>query len=120
MKNPTDEELNAVFAEKVAGWTRYAIPGVRDIWHNGMLSKDSFQFRMGEPPRFTTSFDAVLPYLEQFDGHTNGPDISFQQGQWEVVLNGCTTRDRAVHGWLPKAAVIALLRAHGVTVEFTT
>jgi hypothetical protein len=116
--NPTDDHLNAAFAEKVAGWFRCERMGKQVLY-----DPEGGHVLIGDThcmPKFTESMDAVLPWLEKFNGHTNGPEINFQSGQWEVILNGCTTRDRATCASLPRAAVIALLRAHGVEVEVAT
>lgn len=46
LTNPTDDELNAAFAEKVAGWDHFP----------------------AGYPRWTHSADAVLPWLEKAGG----------------------------------------------------
>lgn len=111
--NPTDEELNAAFAEHVAeaflpndGLFGFAGPwkfkGSREV----LQGFDAI-------PRYTQSTDAVLPWLEKcpywaVDGGPNKP--------W-MVLAGA---GEAEADTFPRAAVIALLRANGVQVEFTT
>lgn len=117
LTNPTNAELNAAFATEVA-----RITDITDKcpWEKCLMPVGQLFGRRDDlwviVPNFCSDANAVLVWLEKFDGHTNGPDISFQCGQWEVVLNGCTTRDRAVCSAFPKAAVIALLRAHGVEI----
>lgn len=132
MTNPTDDQLNALFAEKVAGWTahrqmildkhyiaRWAAPWIPE-WVN-MPTLPT------EPPKFTDSMDAVLPYLDRHPWAAR----SARDGQYEACINwpenDCGKSDlggkvymslcRAVGeaDTLPRACVIALLRAHGVT-----
>jgi len=130
--NPTDSELDAAFAEKVAGlvlcdcggWT-HLIAGASMMRINDKCEKNccpSF-------PYFTKSFDAVLPCLQRegwdwehrFSGPISmgsvietiavyGPDSKAEYGKHDYTQGTCTPA---------KAACIALLRAHGVEVEFT-
>lgn len=121
LTNPTNAELNAAFATEICG---YKFLHAEHRFDSGVhvaidgISKPDGQW-LSAIPDFCSDANAVLPWLEKFNGPLNGPDVSFQSGQWEVVLNGCTTRERAVHSVFPKAAVIALLRAHGVEIETT-
>lgn len=127
LTNPTDDQLDAAFAEKVAGWTvirqsilggqyisRWCPPNTPDAFN--LLALDT------KPPRFTQSFDAVLPWLEKspFDvvqTYSNTCCV------WTVRLQGRFTSNKEFVGKSEegpaKAAVIALLRSHGVEIEFT-
>lgn len=108
LTNPTDNQLNAAFAEKVAGWTlcwdedsggnRY------EEWWNGLEGPLD--------PIFTTSADAVLPWLGKMDAIVTR---SLSENDWRVVVpdGRCNSGPS-----FPRACVIALLRAHGVEVEF--
>lgn len=123
LTNPSNDELNAAFAEAVAGWKCEMIYGAwsgdvsvaAPVWTspNGTVSTAYFI------PKFTQSADAVLPWLEKtfcaFSYHTDRPDRRLQF---------CADKKRdgqliASSGTFPRAAVIALLIAHGVEVEFT-
>ena len=106
LMNPTDDELNAAFAEKVAGWWLW--PGYRDQWCDGTEDRGK--------ARFTTSFDAVLPWLGKW--RTIAIDWDRIAGLWSVGV-GQHKDTPAYSPVLPRAAVIALLRAAGVEVEFT-
>jgi hypothetical protein len=158
--NPTDDELNAAFAEHVARWKRHEPlrgekrkvvcrlsesnydpfrPQRGDIivvWTDGRLG--------GTYPQWTTSADAVLPWLEKckdrgwwvkIKDHTNG--IECGRRDWLVIISDyddCCDPYAGEPGYaepgkplmyregaspvFPKAAVLALLRAHGVEVEF--
>jgi len=120
LKNPTDLILDAAFAEHVCKLgVRYearisAPDGAKVLCHSEEYGVCE------EMPRYTQSADLVLPSLEKFDGHLNGPEINFFMGTWEVVLNGAHTRShRATGSSFAKTAVIALLLAHGIEIEFT-
>jgi len=125
LDNPTDDQLNAAFAEHVAGWKPmgcvalvgpgdpflYEVPGERQ-WRN----KEAW----------TRSMDAVLPWLEKHKSlsvcrvtRLISPGVFDDQGPlyWGVHLGDW--KNRAEAGTPSKAAVIALLRANGVTVNFT-
>src|SRR6478736_1710708 len=137
--NPTDRDLNAAFAEKVAGWrrdgpqrgekktvvcrlcdTEYdALRPQRGqimvVWANGGIG--------GTFPAWATSFDAVLPWIEKQPYPAIG---RIANGDWKVKLylnvdSGGDEREViGISALLPRACVIALLRAHGVEIEFTT
>ena len=114
--NPTDDELNAAFAEKVAGWKlNFAGPSafgtnLNPYWED---EKGRAQF---DGPWFVYSADAVLPWLEK-----HGPSIERLgfTGVWTIRLNDSQLLGEAADKSFPRAAVIALLRAHGVEVEVT-
>ncbi len=123
--NPTDDELNAAFAEKVAGW------------HLGDESKNEFSGywysssgnveKLGKDPmKFTTSADAVLPWLEKMPQWANesvgyGPKATRHYCRVFHRPKQSDISDNLYLGkadTFPRAAVIALLLAHGVEVEF--
>jgi hypothetical protein len=119
LTNPTDDELNAAFAEKVAAWTKMEVnfgyinkgdktPTVRKEWRDSTGALQS----IGDT-HFTNSADAVLPWL---DKRKNGWQAGkTERGYW-VNLGGY---EDSVGVTFPRAAVIALLRAHCVEIEFT-
>jgi hypothetical protein len=112
--NPTDRELDAVFAEKVAGW-KYD-ESEKAWFHDGYFDH--------RPLPFTQSADAVLPYLNKMEWwNISRSDKPFSH--CEVMIHDADEvrgyrNAQAEHVDPIKAAVIALLRAHGVEVEFTT
>lgn len=109
LTNPTDDQLNVAFAETVAGWTLVT----NSLGRLQPKDKDGHWIQDWD---FTQSADAVLPWLEK----TDDPDAAFRDGLWSVVFyvdkenNWVKGEDKS----LPRAAVIALLRAHGVEIEF--
>jgi len=125
--NPTDDELNAAFAVSVCGRTH--VPaltdpenphyGYREHWEKAgeeLWFRDN-QDRGTQMPNFVASADAVLPWLEK---SVTAVRRSLETGkQWEVMAWG---DDMVTQYWfddsLPRAAVIALLRAHGVELIF--
>ena len=114
LTNPTNEQINAAVAEYVAGWKK--IPEATNI---------AFEVpetgARGTPPDFATSADALLPLLEKlirFDVYATG-NASASQGCRVYVWDHDDNEHRGVAQALPLAACIALLRAHGVEVEFT-
>lgn len=122
--NPTDDELNTAFAEKVAGWTdvRYEEGENVDIdarviypWEGMAGSPPDGQERRLVPP-FTRSMDAVLPLMEKAGAWAADwcPIISNREAAYKVWLR--KSGIEAVGPTLPRACVIALLRANGVEV----
>ena len=72
MLNPTDDELNAAFAEKVAGWVPPSSDAVKKLASEGWVDADQIWIvggMIGRWPHWkkyaiwTTSADAVLPWL---------------------------------------------------------
>jgi hypothetical protein len=106
--NPTDDELNAAFAKEVAGWKWEKTDRDHMAW---------IEYREGGSwevePNFTTSADAVLPYVSKL----KEVGIHYVDGDWFVR---CWSEDKncANCDSFAKACVIALLRARGVEVEF--
>ncbi len=108
---PTDEELNAAFAEKVCGWSK----GDDGYGYETVYSEKVAPYKTMGPVwkyNFVKSADAVLPYIQKLDE----VGIHYCSGDWFVR---CWSEDKncANCDSLPKACVIALLRAHGVEVE---
>lgn len=124
--NPTDDELNAAFAEKVAGWFRAERLGKQVLY-----DPEGGHVLIGDTrcmPQFTHSADAVLPWLERWRDSGKGyvamatiHSAAMQRTGWVVQVRDAETGplQEIIHWSLPRAAVIALLRAHGVEVEFT-
>lgn len=142
LTNPTDAELNATFAEKVAGWRcfkekrgEYTLcvsiaPGESDPGKHWDKKKEAVEMARYTPipcveamkvgffgrglPKFTQSADAILPHISKL----KEVGIHYLNGDWFVR---CWSEDKncANCDSFPRAAVIALLRANGVEVEFT-
>jgi len=121
----TDADLNALFAEKVAGWKRLpenTCPCGENCgsWE---LPDASIQYL----DDFTSSMDAVLPYLEKkevVEVIYNDNPYTGSKG-YSVQVADSFTEDlkepSGQSGWvkdpsLPRACVLALLRAKGVGV----
>jgi hypothetical protein len=127
LTNPTDDQLNAAFAEHVAGFKHGGMniggdPNNTFGWSmTGPGSKDpaaplheklSFWWT-SDLPKFTRSMDAVLPWLKKAGLWECGYS-AHHDGYWVTVSYGHDSEDKS----LPRAAVIALLRANGVEVVF--
>jgi hypothetical protein len=120
--NPTDDELNVAFAEKVAGFTDICHESGEDVdiesrqiypWR---AWRGTFEGRRRFVPPFTTSADAVLPWLEKWPY-----DVDFDQGEvfeYTFKVYYPVFVESSEEGSFAYNAVIALLRAHGVEVEF--
>jgi len=115
--NPTDDELNAAFAERVAGWTCRTVDDLSG--ERTYQRPDGANIVMERV--FTQSADAVLPWLEKrFRWECDFTGTGYQVWVSEMPpgprkMADCVGSDKT----FPRAAVIALLRAHGVEVEFT-
>lgn len=134
LTNPSDDQLNAAFAENVAGWTRYG-PNKGEkrsvicrlcgpergqtmlVWKDGKLG--------GCYPDWAGSADAVLPWLEKMGEFSQYYHKSFPDAErWSV---GVDRHEPHGTGWagyakaetFSRATTIAILRAHGVEIEFT-
>ncbi len=123
--DPTDAALNEAFAVEVAGYyVKEEFPGTDfpfTAWQGDRhLSQNRWASAKGPLEHiqsFTSSADAVLPWLEK---GKHGWDSSFTEGQslsgnYMVRFDGHIGRAST----LPRAAVIALLRSKGVEIEFT-
>lgn len=124
--NPTDDELNRAFAERVAG-----IVDIHTVTGRGMVYCVRTDRGPEERtvPNYCRSADAVLPWLEKngWKGTSNRAG-STCMATVSVVIPEATKEPFEVvaqQDWthtqtpFPRAAVIALLRAHGVEVEIT-
>jgi len=116
--NPTDDELNFFFATKVAKWTKEFLPSKPDRIIYGWKTEEGFP--VGNQPYFTDSVDSVLPWLEKWGSadFQSARCLLCEGSGWLVDLLGDEAffhTDKS----LPRAAVIALLRAHGLEIEFT-
>lgn len=91
--NPTDDQLREAFAVNIAGWLE---PGA---WKHG---------------KWLESADAVLPWLEEYSWRTNVSDngVVILLDIWSSVVVGSGDT-------FTRAAVIALLRAHGHEITLT-
>lgn len=107
MIDPTDDELNAAFAEKVAGMKPCG-------WTTANCGPSVTHY----PSRsdFTTSADAVLPWLS---GHQWSATTAGDHSGIRVEIDIWSKCVEASDVSFPRAAVIALLRAHNVEIEFT-
>ncbi len=121
--DPSDDALNEAFAVEVAGWTCtknaivYTYAGgsrsYRDAWKapDGMV--------LDRPPKsFTSSADAVLPWLEKRARAINITycDVTVQ---WTVEIVGFKTSWKASSETLPRAIVYALLLSNGIEIQLT-
>ncbi len=109
--NPTNDELNAAFAVHVCGWARIA-----EAANVAFLVPETGA--IGTPPNFCGSVDASLGWLEN---RSKALNISYCDVQclWTVEIVKYKTSWKSEANTLSKAAAIALLRAHGVEIEFT-
>jgi hypothetical protein len=138
LANPTDRELNETFAREVAGWKHRLATLDKPVERCGMRLPNSFGHPIDAwwhetdenhrgvyagPPRFTQSADAVLPWLEKFGWRGTSNRAGSTCAATISVLDGVGTECIAQQDWthtqtpFPRAAVIALLRAHGIEVE---
>jgi hypothetical protein len=111
----TDDELNALFAEHVAGTHEPIDCFVDTFWGKPIYSLKDKQ--TGEVSRhwiFATDANAVLPWLDKmgrwecgYGRHTGGYSIYFPREPVGEPGEADT---------FPRAAVIALLRAKGIEV----
>lgn len=120
--DPTDDQLNAAFAEHVAGWRRLKRDG-----GNQLIGVSGPSSLYSVIPVFTASFDAVLPWLAKHDWWQIEQDRGIEKTHppcWCSIFyhkDGAADYDTHVgQAHTPaKAAVLALLRARGLKVEFT-
>lgn len=129
LTNPTDDQLNAAFAEKACGYFSNAVFTPKHSWCRKSSTGDIVVLDgLGALPDFIRSADTVLPWLENgsfyakrnyFMASTEAPNTWFVHFcRWdEVEKKQC--EGKAYATTFPRAAVIALLRAHGVEIEFT-
>ena len=130
LTNPTDAQLNEAFAVHVAGWTWNEFkpsgfgPVIQGYWNGA----DGYY--VCNKANFVNSADAVLPWLEKkqvWEAIFNNNPYTGSVGTSVLVADSFTEdlkEPSGRSGWVSaktfaKAAVIALLRAHGVEIEFT-
>jgi hypothetical protein len=123
LTNPTDKELEEAFAIHVAGWTKlnngeWRSPAkTKRIEKTGICTDD-----LEYPPSYATNTNAILPLLET---HTwRGCSYRSRSGSHfsarvEVVDHEFNLVVGESERSFPLAACVALLRAHGIEVEFT-
>jgi hypothetical protein len=137
--NPTDDELNRAFAEKVAGWNyqpKCLSTNPEDRTETPMWfvpargdAGPGYEYALYG---WTRSMDAVLPWLEKWRDSGKGYVVmatihsaAMKRTGWIIqirdsALETNNVKDFEVIDWsASRACVIALLRAHGVVVEFT-
>lgn len=128
----TDSDLNKLFAEKVAGWVPYEAPKNK----GSLLLPYKWFDGSGRPQveieNFTASMDAVAPWMEKFSHH-NGEENGGEPIVFRIYSPACSDDVWTVEPvWmhhdgdipespikdksLPRACVLALLRAKGVAV----
>ncbi len=130
MLNPTEDDLNAAFAEKVAGWKNVFKGEHTGIFYGYPPIPTGVGCGDAPLPRFTQSTDAVMPWLARHVTETGclwsitvRPDGLFlvnqgYQDESGPMLDGGQGADVEDKS-LPRAIVIALLRARGVVLNFT-
>lgn len=119
LTNPSNDELDAAFAERVCGYFRNPIFKEKHSWCRKSKTGEIVVLDgLGALPPFSASTDAVLPFLEK---RARAITISYCDVtvQWTVNIIGFQTTWIASSETLPRAIVIALLRANGVEVEVT-
>lgn len=123
--NPSDADLQEAFAVNVAKWTFITFPtgACPNIKHWKDSGGKHVSIHMDG--RWIDSADAVLPWLEK-NGVVRTDYVKASANyQWRVdIFESIAGAEHAPKGWandamFPRAAVIALLRAHGVEIEFT-
>lgn len=120
LTNPTNDELNVAFAEHVA--CRPISCETGEAMMQMPCTSLGFEAFSAIPP-FSTSMDAILPHLEKWmiENPKSTVDLCLPSGTKRVTLFHGKTRSAwsADSHSFPRSAVITLLRAHGVEVEFT-
>lgn len=128
----TDADLNALFAEKVAGWKMETVYNGVDGTSQKRLVKPGDIHANVRDENFTASMDAVAPWMEKFS-HQNGEDNGGEPIVFRIYSPACADDVWTVEPvWmhhdgdipetpvkdksLPRACVLALLRAKGVGV----
>lgn len=112
---PTDDELNAAFAEKVCNWSK----GDDGYGYEVVYSEKIAPYKTVGPVwkyNFVKSADVVLPYLEKMVRRSAFNDHTITVTGENYYIDG-PGGNLSKAPTLAKACVIALLRAHGVEVE---
>lgn len=110
---PTDDELNAAFAEKVCGAIEVE-DGMMRLKNENVRGVEFERWRA--IPDFTQSADVVLPYLEKLVRRSAFNDHTITVTGENYYIDG-PGGNLSKAPTLAKACVLALLRAHGVEVE---
>jgi hypothetical protein len=128
LTNPTDQELNWAFAEKVCGYFQNPIFKSNHSWCRKSSTGEIVVLDgLGALPSFTTSADAVLPWLEKqyvetglknYWSHSPAQHFTSEPKIWQIRAFRGNLQGIAESTTFPRACVIALLRAHGVEVNF--
>ena len=121
LTKPTDKELNEAFAKHVAKLTKKSFE-TRD--HSWWVNSAGLEVAL---PDFIVDISAVLPYLEKgsfyckrnyFMASNETPDRYFVHFCRWCALEREQCESTAYAETFSKAAVVALLIAHGVQVTF--
>lgn len=124
LTNPSEDELNVAFSTEIAGWRDVRFEEDEDVdiesrtiypW-KGMAGWPPDGGKRRLIPRWTECADAVLPWLYKHHWEVN--QTSSASHPIRVVLDDMHG-PRGESGTFPRAATIALLRAHGVEITFT-
>lgn len=106
----TDAELDEVFAVEVAGWTvdkSLCDDPQCHMMHESICGPEGESIT----PHFSTSMDALMPWLETMDDAT----ITRLGPRWLVQMLGGVTETET--NSLPRAVCIALIRANRQTLS---
>lgn len=128
--DPTEVQLNEAFAVHVAGWKRVNI-STNPSGDIGVWLKDEVLVWGSQPLGFTTSADAVLPFVDSIIRVNNNCGIWTVTLHFGYTVTGPSKSEMKANdftGWavesaekcaFAKALVIALLRSKGVEIEFS-
>lgn len=115
----TDAELSAAVAEKVAGWKKSVCYEDERVWYwTPPALKEGERGKPVRPPSYATDANAVLPLL-QAQGMVEVNKMYRENigWQWEVKVwedgKGFFPKGEGEAPTFPRAACLALLRAHG-------
>lgn len=125
LTNPTDDELNATFAVEIAGWRDVRFEEGEDVnidareiypWE-GMAGWPPDGQKRRLIPRWTAHFDTILPWIKErcVVRYSLTTGWRWEVMAWDKNLDSYSWSDEC----LPYAAVLAILRAHGVEILFT-
>lgn len=113
LTNPTDDELNEAFALHVCKWTLLTVD---DMSGERVYQKPSGTHVVVDHHGFIGSMDAVLPWLEKHR-ELDFKIALYQYDGWHWNVDG--GENCHADSWtLPRACVLALLKAHGVEVVY--
>jgi len=119
LTNPTEAELEEAFAIYVAGWTKlnngeWRSPAKAKAIEETGICTDELEY----PPSFLNATTMLL-WMEKLNGYEHYCD---GLGAWHSHMVCFSWKGQLIQAadWtFPRAAAIALLRAHGVEVRFT-